>query len=249
MTVRVEQRGPVCVVTIDNPERRNALDGPTYNGIGDAFMAAAEDDAVRCLVLTAVGDRAFCSGMDLRAGVGGLGALGPGPGVFTEHFYAKPIVAAVNGAAMGGGLGIALGCDVIVAVEDAVFGLPEVRRGLVGAGAATRAAIRLTPAVAMELGLTGQPITAARAYEIGLVNRVVERDRLLPTALEIAEQIAENAPLAVRATKQIMHDVLALGRTDMAAVRAQVAHVAASADAAEGRTAWIERRPPAFEGR
>jgi enoyl-CoA hydratase len=250
MTVDVERRGAITMVTINNPERRNALDRDTFVGLGAAFESAQRDDDVRCIVLTAVGDRAFCAGADLRSTGGGGGApMGLGPGVFTERFYGKPIIAAVNGAAVGGGLGIALGCDIIVAVDDAVFGLPEVQRGLIGAGAATRAAIRLTPALAMEFALTGEPISAARAYEIGLVNRVVPRHELLPTALAIAERIAANAPLAVYATKEAVYETLSLNRVDMAALRGRVAPVLASEDAQEGRQAWAERRPPVYKGR
>jgi enoyl-CoA hydratase len=249
MTVHVELHGFVALVTSDNPERRDALDAETFAGLGAAFESAEAADEVRALVLTAVGDRAFCAGADLRSTGDRAEFKGRGPGVFTERLYPKPIVAAVNGGAFGGGLGIALGCDLIVAVEHATFGLPEVQRGLVGAGSATRTAIRLTPALAMELALTGEPIGARRAYEIGLINRVVPRDELLPTALAFAERLAANAPLAVRATKELVYEALALGRVDMAAARTKVAHVFRSEDADEGRRAWAERRPADYKGR
>ncbi len=244
--------GSVRVVTIDNPQRRNALDGPTYRGIGEAFTAAEHDDAVRVVVLTGAGDLAFCSGMDLKAFAAGQGVTaedGPGPGVFVDRMYPKPIIAAVNGAAVGGGFGIMLGCDLVVAADHATFGLPEVRRGLVGVGATSRAALRLPPAVVLELALTGAPIDAARALHHGLVNRVVPAAELLPTAIDLAEQIAANGPLAVAAAKEIVFDARALLSFDVPVWREKVAPVFASEDAREGATAFAEKRPPRFTGR
>ena len=248
MTVHTEDTGPVRVITIDNPERRNALDRSTFEGLGGAFTTAASDAEIRVVVLTAVGDRAFCAGMDLRSFASGVSEapMGPGTEVFAERYYPKPIVAAVNGAAVGGGLGIMLACDVIVTVDDARFGLPEVQRGLIGAGSGSRATLRLPPAVAMELALTGDLIDARRAYELGLVNRVVARADLIPVAMGLAARIAANGPIAVRATKEMVYDIAALGRVDMAALRAKVAHVRTSADAKEGARAFSEHRVPVF---
>jgi enoyl-CoA hydratase len=250
VAVGVEDRGAVRVVTIDNPAHRNALDRSTFEGLGVAFTDALNDDGIRVVVLTAVGNRAFCAGMDLKsfANESRAGAMGPGTEVFAERFYPKPIVAAVNGAAVGGGLGIMLACDIIVAVDDARFGLPEVQRGLIGAGSGSRAALRLPAAVALELALTGDLIDARRAYELGLVNRVVPRHELLPTAFGLAERIAANAPLAVRASKEMVYDVAGLGEVDMPRLRAKVAHVGSSADAREGARAFAEHRPPSFRG-
>jgi enoyl-CoA hydratase len=133
-----------------------------------------------------------------------------------------------------------------VAVDEARFGLPEVQRGLIGAGSGSRAALRLPPAVAMELALTGDLIDAGRAYELGIVNRVVARPNLMPVAMAIAERIAANGPIAVRATKEMVYDVARLGGVDMPALRAKVAHVSASADAKEGALAFSEHRTPVF---
>jgi len=248
VTVHSEDRGLVRVITIDNPRQRNALDRPTFEGLGQAFGDAVSEVGVRAIVLTAVGDRAFCSGMDLRSfSAGGTVApAGPGPELFTEHYYPKPIVAAVNGAAVGGGLGIMLACDVIIAVDDAHFGLPEVQRGLIGVGSGSRAALRLPPAVAMELALTGDPIDSHRAYELGLVNRVVARAELMVAAMAVAARIAANGPMAVRATKEMVYDIAELGRVDTADLRAKVAHVMSSADAKEGARAFSEHRVPVF---
>src|SRR3954468_20254644 len=186
----------VLVLTMNRPEARNALNRDLYRAIGDAFVHAETDPDVRAIVLTGAGDEAFCAGMDLKAFAAGE-PIGPGDGpgttVFVERCYPKPIVAAVNGAAVAGGFGVMLGCDIIVAAEHATFGLPEVKRGLVGVGATTRASLRLPPAVTLELALTGEPMDAQRALHYGLVNRVVPAAEVLPLAIAIAEQIAANA--------------------------------------------------------
>ena len=251
MTVDVVTHGSVRVITINRPERRNALDPETFRGLGRAFMEAEHEDAVRVVVLTGAGDQAFSAGMDLKAFVAGTQGAGEGPGteVFVERVYPKPIIAAVNGAAVAGGFGIMLGCDIVVAAEHAVFGLPEVKRGLVGVGATSRAALRLPPAVLLELALTGAPMDASRALHFGLVNRVVPGPDVLPTAIALAEEIAANAPLAVALTKEIAYDARHLLDTDIAAWRERAAPVFASDDAREGATAFAEKRPPNFIGK
>lgn len=254
MTVHVEDLDHVRVVTIDRVERANAIDPETSRILGDAFASAAADDRVRVLVLTGAGDRSFCAGMDLRAfrelGDGAPTPVNAGIDIFTERYYPKPIVGAINGAAVGGGFGIALACDVLVAADHARFGIPEVQRGLVGVGVTSRVALRLPPAVVLELALTGEPIDATRALALGLVNRVVPLAELRATALGIAERIAANGPLAVRAAKEVavtamhLHDAV-----DLDALRRGAEHVIRSADAREGAAAFLERRPPRFEGR
>jgi enoyl-CoA hydratase/carnithine racemase len=239
----------IRVVTIDNPSQANALDAATFEGLGAAFADAAVDASVRVIVLTAVGDRAFCSGASLKGRTGDIRSASTiGPGIFTEQFYEKPIVAAVNGVAVGGGLGLVLACDIVVAARHARFGIPEVQRGLVGVGVVSRAASRLNPSTVLELALTGELIDSERALALGLVNRVVEPADLMPTALAIARLIRANGPLAVRATKAIVHGVAGLGQQDLPALRAQMAYVAQSKDAAEGIEAFRERRPPVFTG-
>jgi len=181
-------RDGVLVLTMNRPEQRNALNRDLFREIGQAFVGAETDPEVRAIVLTGAGDKAFCAGMDLKAFAAGepIGAGdGPGTTVFVERCYPKPIVAAVNGAAVAGGFGVMLGCDIIVAAEHATFGLPEVKRGLVGVGATTRASLRLPPAVTLELALTGEPMDAARALHYGLVNRVVPAADVLPVAIAI----------------------------------------------------------------
>jgi enoyl-CoA hydratase len=259
MAISVSNHGAVRVVVIDRPERRNALDSETSAAFGRAVTEAAEDDDVRVLVLTGAGDRAFCSGMDLKAfrdlppgavGGGSVGGSGGfGPDAITEHVYPKPVIAAVNGAAVGGGLGLALACDLLVAAEHATFGLPEVQRGLVGTGAGARTVLRLPPAIAMELLLTGEPIDAAQALALGLVNRVVPAAELMETALALAERIAANGPLAVRLSKALAYEVRQFGPgLDMARLRELTAPAIRSDDAREGAAAFAEKRPPRFTG-
>lgn len=258
MTVHVEDLEHVRLVTLDRPDRANAIDAAMSQALGRAFGDAAADPAIRAMVITGAGDRVFCGGADLKAmalGDGGGGApapasISPGMEVFTEQPYPKPIVAAVNGAAFGGGFGIALACDLLVAADHARFAIPEVQRGLVGVGVTARVARRLPAAVVLELALTGEPIDAHRALALGLVNRVVPLAELRATALALAARIAANGPLAVRVTKDVAMRALHLhDNVDLAALRALAAPVFASDDAAEGRAAFLERRTPRFRDR
>jgi enoyl-CoA hydratase len=247
--VRLDEVDGVPVVTIDRPEARNAIDAEMSAGLGAVFARLADDHRVRAIVLTGAGDRSFCAGMDLKAP---RALAGPGPGIeiLLRARYPKPIVAAVNGAAVGGGLDLALSCDLIVAAAHATFALPEVARGVASVGGSTRLAQRLPLAIALELSLTGAPIDAERAAALGLVNRVTPTGGQLAAAVELAGRIAANAPLAVAFTRRRVHDA---GRTlDAAAwsaVQAAAAPVFASADAGEGARAFAERRPAVWSGR
>lgn len=247
--VLVERRGPVRIVTINRPHAANSLDGPTMTGLGWAFAEAEADPEVRALVLTAAGDRIFCAGMDLKAFVtpGGMDVDGPGLDVLTARVYPKPVVAAVNGTAVGGGLELAMACDLLVVSETARFGLPEVSRGLVAAGGGTRLPRRIPLAHALELGLTGELVDAARIREMGLVNRVVPAVEVLAAALALAQRIAANGPLALRVTKELMY--AEIGDPDREALARAVKPVFDSADAREGATAFAEKRPPRWTGR
>lgn len=254
MTVIVEDLEHVRLITIDRAAKANAIDQDAAWAIGDAFLRAADDPSVRALVLTGAGDRSFCAGMDLRAmrtdAAAHAGPANPGLDVFTERHYPKPVIAAVNGAAYGGGFGIALACDLIVAAEHARFAIPEVQRGLVGVGVTSRVALRLPPAVVLELALTGEPIDARRAHELGLVNHVVPGADLRDAALAIAARIAANGPLAVRAAKEVAVRAMHLhDNVDLAALRELAVPVHASEDSLEGRAAFLERRTPRFSGR
>jgi enoyl-CoA hydratase len=248
MAVEVQRSGAVVIVMIDRPERRNALNSEAIAGIGAAFVAAEEDATARVVILTGRGDQAFCAGMDLfERPVARL--EGPGLEVFTNRCFPKPVIAAVNGAAVGGGFELALASDLVLAAEHATFGMPEVKRGLVGAGCSTRLSARVPPAIAFEMGFTGDAIGAARAFELGLVNAVVSHDGLLSTAIALAERIAANAPLALKMTKELMFQEMGMhNAAEWQAIRAKVAPVFASEDAKEGAAAFAEKRHPRWSG-
>lgn len=247
MSVAVTRQGAVAIVTIDRPEAANALDAETIELLGGAFTDAGADPLVRCVVLTATGDRVFCAGMDLtsfaRGEIAGPGALE----VLLRRFYPKPTIAAVNGTAAGGGFELALACDLVVAAEHARFGLPEVRHGLVAGGGGTRLPRRLPLAIALELGLTGDLVDAQRALALGLVNRVVPASELLDTALALAARVCANAPLAVAITKKLMYDEI--GQLDWERFAEAMAPAYHSQDAAEAARAFAEKRPPRWMGR
>ncbi|HVV08027.1 crotonase/enoyl-CoA hydratase family protein [Amycolatopsis sp.] len=249
MTVLVDRRDAVTVVTINRPEARNALDAETMAGIGEALVAAEQDPGVGAVVLTGAGDRAFCAGMDLRAFAAGGAVIDesrPGLEVFTQRVYPKPLIAAVNGTAVAGGFELVLACDLVVAAEHAKFGLPEVKRGLVAAGGGTNLPRRLPLALALEIALTGETFDAARALELGLINRVAPGARVLDEALALANTIARNGPLALRVTKELM--VAQARGAAQEEVAAAAAPVFASADAKEGATAFAEKREPRWTG-
>jgi enoyl-CoA hydratase len=245
--VRTELRGHVLVVTIDRYRRRNAIDRATADGLDAAFNRMDDDPDIRCGVLT--GERVFSAGSDLTANGDYVTERGGEYGLVRRQ-RSTPLIAAVEGLALGGGLELVLACDLVVAARDARFGLPEVTIGLVPTcGALFRGPRALPHNVARELVLTGDPIPAARAHELGLVNRLVEPGQALAGAVELAERIGRNAPLAVRlclaATERaIGSDDAGWGATDEAA-----ATVRASADAAEGVAAFLGKRPPVWTGR
>jgi enoyl-CoA hydratase/carnithine racemase len=250
-----QRRGHVEVLTINRPEARNAINTAVTEAMTAALDDLEQDDSCWVVVLTGAGDKAFSAGMDLKAFAAGeaagiMGGRG-GFGGIAERRFPKPLIAAVNGSALAGGCEIMLSCDLVVAVDHATFGIPEVKRGLIaGAGGLFRLQARLPLSVALELALTGEPIDAARALELGLVNRVVPADRLMDEALALAEVIADNAPLAVRWSKKIMTG--AVGSSDeegWALTRQGVGEVFSSADAMEGPVAFAEKRKPNWQGR
>lgn len=249
-----ERHGKVELLRINREAARNAIDGPTSIALGEAFADAAADPDVWVVVLTGTGDRAFSAGMDLKAFVSGQA----GDIMSAEHGFAniarrnfpKPIIAAVNGVALAGGLEIVLSCDLVVAAEHAAFGIPEVKRGLVAAGGGLlRLQQRIPYSIALELALTGDTIDAPRAAALGFVNRVVPADQVIPEAMALAEKICANAPLAVRTSKQVMKR--AFGLTDDEAWQMNaglIVPIFTSADAMEGASAFAEKRPPVWTG-
>ncbi|KAA9147797.1 enoyl-CoA hydratase [Amycolatopsis acidicola] len=248
-----ERRGAVLVARLNRPEARNALNGALIDAIGSAVTEAERDPEIRAIVLTGTGDRVFCAGMDLRAFAAGEGTGsaegGAAFGRLVQGELAVPVVGAANGTAVGGGLELLMGCDVIIAADTAKFGLPEVKRGLYPAGGGTNIGTRVPLAVALEMTMTGDPLDARRAYDLGLVNAVVPREEVLGAALAMADRIAENAPLALAAIKELVR----LGVTDSAraAERNKVLQksVFGSADAKEGAQAFVEKRKPVWKGR
>ena len=250
-----ERQGRVEVLTINRPEARNAINGAVSRAVATALDEIEADDDCWVVVLTGSGDKAFSAGMDLKAFAAGeagdiMGAKG-GFGGIAQRQFPKPIIAAVNGSCLAGGFEIMLSCDLVVAVESATFGIPEVKRGLVaGAGGLVRLPKRVAPAIAMEMALTGEPISAQRAYELGLINRVVPASSLMEAALKLAGTIAANAPLAVRTSKQVIKDAGEVPDAKGWEIsNAAIAPVFASADAMEGAVAFAEKRAPNWTGK
>lgn len=241
--------GQTLVVTINRPEAGNAINGPVGHGLSAAFERATSSPNVRTVILTGAGERIFCAGMDLKAFASGGGLSGFGKGMAAFRSCPKPVIAAINGACVAGGFELMMDCDLVVAVEGARFGIPEVKRGLFAAAGGVRLARRLPLARALELGLTGEPISASEAQKWGLINRVVPRAELMSSAMQLADLIAANGPLAVIATKELMRRELGPdGDTDdrFTELRDQVFR---SADAIEGASAFAEKRPPKWQGR
>lgn len=249
-----ERHGRTELVRINREAARNAIDGPTAMALSRAFDELTEDPDVWAVVLTGTGSRAFSAGMDLKAFASGqVGDILSSPGGFAgiaQRDFPKPLIAAVNGAALAGGFEIVLSCDLVVAAEHATFGIPEVKRGLVAAGGGViRLARRIPYAVALELALTGEPVGAARAYELGLVNRVVAAEAVVEEALSLAEAISANAPLAVRTSKALLRRSLDVPEAEAWKLNAEMtAPVFTSRDAIEGAVAFAEKRPPRWTG-
>ena len=250
-----ERRGHVEILTINRPDARNAVNAAVSVGLGTALDELADDADASVVVLTGSGDKAFSAGMDLKAFAAGegpavLGAPGGFGGVTRRHFP-KPLIAAVNGSALAGGFEIMLSCDLVVAAEHATFGIPEAKRGLIaGAGGLIRMPKRLPIAIALELAMTGDTIDAARAFELGLVNRVVPSSVVIEEAVSLADRIAANAPLAVRYSKSVMKQAAELSEAEGWRINAEaVGVVFTSADAMEGPVAFAEKRPPNWQGK
>ena len=257
-----ERRGNTLIVTINRPDARNAVNQAVSIGIGDALQQAQDDPEIWAVVITGAGDKSFCAGADLKAISRGENIFHPehaewGFAGYVQHFIDKPIIAAVNGTALGGGTELALASDLVVAQQSARFGLPEVKRGLIAAaGGVFRIVDQLPRKVAMELLVTGDPISADDAARWGLINQVVPDgpgNPALDAALALADRITVNAPLAVQASKRV-----AVG-ADNGSITAEVAAwkrsnreirtVFTSEDAREGPLAFAQKRAPVWKAR
>lgn len=251
--VGYERRGRVGVITLSRPEVRNAVDKATAELISSALDRLDADDGAAAGVFTGSGG-VFSAGMDLKA----FSSTGERPlderrGPFGLAWRAsdKPLVAAVEGKALGGGLEMALACDLIVAARDSVFGLPEVKRGLVAAaGGVLRLPESLPARLAKEMALTGEPITARRAHELGMVSRLADPGAVLEAAVELAATIAANAPLATRASKQVIDRAVDWPLDERFERQGPyIDPVRSSEDAKEGARAFVEKRAPEWQGR
>lgn len=245
----------VALVTLDRPEVLNALDSETLGQLGDALDSLDADDRVRAIVITGAGERAFAAGADIRE----MADAAPDSPMLATSFarwqrirgIRKPIVAAVRGYALGGGCELAMACDMIVAADDAVFGQPEIRIGIIpGAGGTQRLTRALGKARAMELILTGAQLPAAEAAAHGLVTRVVAREQTLPVALELAAEIAAMPPLAVMAAKEAINRAFEVSlEAGLEFERRSFFQLFASEDQKEGMAAFVEKRTPRWKGR
>jgi enoyl-CoA hydratase/carnithine racemase len=258
MPIRYERDGQIATITIDRPEAMNAMDRDTSRQLAEAFQDFDQDAHLRVAILTGAGDKAFSAGADLKKMYGRAE-----DGDIREIWDAerqwrlgqrlqvwKPIIAAINGYCLAGGLELALGCDIRLASETASFGCPEVRWGILHGYGALRLPKTMPLSAAMELLLTGERITAEEAFRLGIVSRVVLPAELMPTARRLAEKICANGPLAVRVTKELAWRGLEMSLDEGLRLYAALgALVRASEDAREGPRAFAEKRQPLFKGR
>jgi len=248
--VLVEQRDRILVITINRPEARNAVNSAVSHGLADAMDRLDDDPGLSVGVLTGAGG-SFSAGMDLKAFARGENVIVEGRGMgFTERPPVKPLIAAVEGYCLAGGCELALATDLIVASKESAFGIPEVKRGLVaGGGGLLRLPQRIPYAIAMELALTGENLSAVRAQELGLVNVLAEPGSALDAAIALAERITANGPLAVAATKRIIVESRGWSPNEMWSQQTRILMpVFSSNDAKEGAIAFAEKRPPKWTG-
>jgi enoyl-CoA hydratase/carnithine racemase len=248
--------GGIAVITINRPEKRNALDAEHYQGLSDAWTRVRDDDAVRVAVITGAGDKVFSAGADLKSWIGrksplsGMWQTQRGMLLNRGLEVWKPVVAAINGHCLAGGMTLMLATDIRVSADHATFALSEVKRGIIAANGGTqRLPAQVPHAIAMEMLLTGDAIDAQAAARWGLVNRVVPADQVMATALDYARRIAANAPLAVQAAKELALRGSQQNLAPGLRLEQFVNHILQrSEDAQEGKSAFAEKRPAQFKG-
>jgi enoyl-CoA hydratase/carnithine racemase len=252
MKVLFEKKGPIAYVTINRPERLNACDFETYGLLAEIWSEFARDPALRVAILTGAGERAFCAGSDVKSNYVERAGEDPPSSPFPVMLeLSKPIIAAINGHANGGGLEQALACDIRVAAEHAQFGLGEVRLGWLPGGGGTQRLPRLIPlGRALEMLYTGNRIDAQEALRLGLVDHVVPMSRLVIKCEEIATEISKSAPLAVQRIKQVVLRGLDMPLVDgLKLEREGYRWLQGTDDAREGARAFAEKRPPNWQGK
>jgi enoyl-CoA hydratase len=250
--VLTERRGSVLIITLNRPQVRNAVNTALAEGVAEALDSLDADDTLTAGVVTGAGGF-FCAGMDLGAFAKGESPWveGRGFGGITQRAADKPLIAAIEGFAVAGGLEIALSCDLIVAAKGAKLGIPEAKRSLVAAGGGLlRLPKRMPYHVVMELALTGDPLPAERFHELGVVNRLADPGAALDVALELAAALAQNGPLALIASKKIIEQQFDWSTEEMWTRQGEIAGpVMTSEDAREGATAFKEKRAPVWKAR
>lgn len=256
MSIDTETSDGICTITINRPEKHNAMDGEHYAGLSRAWERVRDDPKILAAIITGAGEKTFSAGADLKNmesvfdGMGDMFLTQKDQLLNRGLEVWKPVIAAVNGNCFAGGITLLFATDIRVSVDTATFAITEVKRGLLAANGGTQRPLRQLPyAIAMEMLLTGDPISAQDAHKWGLINAVVPRDQLMDKAREYARRIIRNGPLAVQATKELAvrsQDVdMATGlRMEQVMIR----HLLATEDVKEGRAAFAEKRDPVFKG-
>lgn len=256
MPVDLKKEDKIAIITINRPTALNAVDRETWEGLQEAMKDFRDDDSLWVGIVTGAGNRAFCAGADIKDTLPFMKETGhshwvwPNTSMYGLDLW-KPLIAAINGVALGGGLEIALACDIRIAAENARLGTPEVTLGLIPGWGGTQRLPRMIPwCKAAELVLMGKPIDAQEAYRIGLVNKVVPQEALMSTAREWAETICQAGPMAVRAAKEAMIRGSSMPLNDgILLERALLAYVLTTQDFVEGTTAFTEKRKPDFKAK